>query len=97
MHGRKDYPGFNLAFRCSGHNIDEINNKFCITVGNDGKVGIAAFGHFFRNFDVQLVGGLCFHAVDIGTKLIISMAAANRFIEAIESIIVKAGVISVTE
>jgi hypothetical protein len=56
-------------------------------VGNDGQVGIAAFSHFFRNFDVQLVGGLCFHAVDIGTKLIISMAAANGLTEAIALIV----------
>jgi hypothetical protein len=46
----KYYPGFYLAFRCTGHHVDKIYYEFSVGMGYDSQVCIFAFGNFFADF-----------------------------------------------
>lgn len=72
MLGCKDDAAFDLAFGGAGHHVHKVNHKFGVGMGNNGQVGIGAFGYFFRDFYVDLALGLLvlLHVEKLNTKVL---------------------------
>jgi hypothetical protein len=76
---RKNNATFDFAFGRAGHYVHEINHKLGVRMGDDGKVGIRAFGHFFGDFDVDPVLGLLVLHKKESVRVKVRKPAESRF------------------
>lgn len=60
-----DDAGLDTAFRRAGHHVDVVQHELGVAVGDDGEVGVLAFGDVLGNLDVKLIGVLVGHIVGL--------------------------------
>ena len=61
MLGRQDDPRLDLTLRCAGHDIDKIEYKLGMAMGDNGQVRILPLGHLLGYFNIELILFGCSH------------------------------------